>query len=471
MIRWFFLLLAAVLVGCPAPAADDDDATVVPPDDDDDDFTRLDCEEDTECRFTSGLEICEENVCVEGDRNNSLQEAQLLDYDGTANLHIAPAGDVDWFRFNGTAGDLVSLRATAEDSGRLDTVIRYFDASGTEIAFNDDFERVASIAPDSWLLSGVESTGAWYLTVEDARGWIGDPANPPEGGEDYGYDIGIGRAGAGDWAFLDVVDGAHDDATDAWLWELETDRTNYSAGGFLESAGDTDWLEIPVVQGQTLRLYGFPNSGQAGVTRLTVYMPDGLTPITSIDGPGWSDDRRLWMPVLETGSYYVEVSDAAGGGGYDSWYWLHAAWNVPPEQEDPPLPAIVVEMEPNDADGPQDSGIALTGSGSQSVELWARINPAGDEDWYAIEAEAGDRITASFQRTEAAGETTRLAVELRNPAGDVVETATWNGEEEAVLSLTELDSVGTWHVVVSEQSPDAGSGGHYYGFTLGALRP
>jgi hypothetical protein len=469
MLRALILLLAVGAVGC--PAGDDDDDTVTPPGDDDDSFTRNDCEEDVDCRFTSGLEICEEGSCVEGDRNNSLAEAQLLAYDGAANLHIAPAGDVDWFRFNGTAGDLVRIRAMAEDTNVLDTVVRFYDAQGTELAFNDDFDRVGGIAPDAWLFTGVGATGPWYFSVEDVRSWVGDPSDPPEGGEDFAYDVDIVRAGAGAGAAMEVAAGEIDGPGDAYAWEIPEYRINYNLGGFLESAGDHDWLEIPVVRGAILRLYGFPNSGSAGVTRLRVYLPDGLTPITTIDGPGWSDDRRLWIPVLEDGSYFVEVSDAGGGGGYDHWYWLHGARNEPPELEDPPGPPIDVETEPNDGASPEDSGLHLTGPGSDSTQRWARINPPGDEDWYAVEAEAGDRLTVSCARTEAAGEATRLHIELRDPAGDVRAAGDWAGEEEAVLALQALDAAGTWHVVVTEQDPGAGSGGRYYGLTLAALRP
>ena len=474
MTRVLLLILLAVLVGCPSAAVDDDDdnddATVVPPDDDD----GPGCSEDAECRFSSGLEICEDGACVQGDRNNSLDEAQLLEYDGAADLIIAPAGDIDWFRFNGTAGDLLRIATEADDTNQLDTVIRYFDAQGTEIAFNDDFDRLQGtngVPPDSWLFTGVPSTGPWYFTVEDARGWIGDPSDPAVGGEDSGYQVLLWRAGAGEGAFFDAVTGERDAADDAHLWEVPEYRISYNLGGFLESPGDTDWIEIPVVRGEVLRLYGFPNSGSAGVTRVTAYMPDGLTPITTFDGPGWTDDRRMWIPVLEDGSYFLEVGDSLGGGGFEYWYWLHGAQNQPPELEDPPLPPLVVETEPNDGVSPEDPGLDLATGPSDSWEAWARINPPGDEDWYAIDAEAGDRLSVTFRRTEAAGESTRLAVELRDPDGDVSVSGSWQGQEAPVFSLTELDATGTWHVVVTEQNPDEGSGGHYYGITLAALRP
>ena len=141
---WPALLLAAALplVACPPPEEDDDDDVVAPPDDDDD------CDVDLDCDFTTGLEICgDEGVCIDGDRNNERAEAQLVEYNTSTQLFVAPAGDVDWFRFSGTQGDLILITTEAEDPETLDTVVQYYDEDGNEIAFNDDFDRVSSVPP------------------------------------------------------------------------------------------------------------------------------------------------------------------------------------------------------------------------------------------------------------------------------------------------------------------------------------
>ena len=85
---WPLALLLAVPIGCPPDTGSDDDDTVAPPGQDT-------CVEDTDCSFQSGLEICgEAGICVQGDRNNSMEEAQLVEDGDVSELYIAPAGDV-----------------------------------------------------------------------------------------------------------------------------------------------------------------------------------------------------------------------------------------------------------------------------------------------------------------------------------------------------------------------------------------
>lgn len=466
----FHLLLCILglgLLACPAEPSDDDDATeIVPPGDDDDDTPLPQCDEDSDCRATAGLEICETDTfqCVQGDRNNSIAEAQVLAWDQADRQHIAPAGDIDFFRINATVGDLPRIRATAEDGGALDTVIRYYDREGTEIAFNDDFERVGGVAPNSILHTGVPATGAVYFSVEDRRSFIGDPADPPEGGEDSAYDVDIARAGFGLGASMQSVLEPNESPGDALVWDLAEYRTNYNLGGNLEFAGDSDFLAIDVAPGEVLRLYGFPFGGTAGLTRVTVWMPDGVTPIRTFDGLAWDTDHRLWIPALEDGPYYVEVQDAFGGGGPGHWYWLHGAKNEPIEP-------FAAEAEPNGEGEPEATGLDPSSGQTESTELWARIGEPGDEDWFSVDAEGGERLTLSLARTEAGAEDTQLSVSLLDPAGDTaLGPLTWDGGEDAVFALEELGEAGTWSVVVREAREGQGSGGHYYIATISMLR-
>jgi len=429
------LLVLGALAACRPPRAAAADL-IAPPDDDDGEL----CDADTDCSFTTGLEICDDDgLCVEGDRNNSRAEAQLVEYDTSTELYIAPAGDVDWFRFNGTQGDLVLMTTFAEDIDVLDTVIVYYDEDGNEIGFNDDFDRVASVPPDSRLYSGVPATGTFYFTVQDRRSWANDPTDPPVGGDDSKYVVTLGRA-PGDTA-VTVASEDNDSPAEASDWDVSETLVNYTAGGFLEPTGDSDFIAVPVIEGEALRVYGFPNSGSLGTVKVTVYLPDGSTPIASYESLSWAIDQRAWVPVLETGDYFLEVEEADGRGGFDYWYFLHAAKN-PTEDGQP------AEEEPND-DGGEAQALAAGGT-----TLWGRIHPAGDADWYSVEADSGDRLALRFERTDH-GETTALAVELFDPAGDLVEEETWDGEEDAVFEAYELSS-GTWQIRVTEQNPDAG---------------
>jgi len=53
--------------------------------------------------------------------------------------------DVDLFAFNAQAGDMITADIDAEVRGTsLDSILRLFDSTGTEIAFNDDSDGLDS---------------------------------------------------------------------------------------------------------------------------------------------------------------------------------------------------------------------------------------------------------------------------------------------------------------------------------------
>ena len=199
---------------------------------------------------------------------------------------------------------------------------------------------------------------------------------------------------------------------------------------------------MPVTEGEAIRIYGFPNSGTLGTTEVTVYLPDGVTPIATYESLSWAIDQRAWVPVLETGDYFLQVRDTDGQGGFDYWYYLHAAKN--PVEDGQPS-----ENEPNDEVGDAQS------LGVGGTTLWGRIHPAGDEDWYSVEASAGDRLVLRLERTEH-GENTAVVVTLHDPTGLAVEEESWDGSEDAVFDAYELTE-GTWTIQVREADPDAGA--------------
>jgi len=491
---WPLALLLVVPLGCPPDTGSDDDDTVAPPGQDT-------CVQDSDCSFQSGLEICAEaGVCVHGDRNNSLEEAQLVEDGDVSELYIAPAGDVDWFRFNGTQGDLIYIASTAEDSDNLDTLITYYDSEGTEIGWGDDFDRVSGVSPDSRFYSGVPASGVSYFSVQDKRGWANDPGDPPTGGSGHDYQVFFAYLGGASAARL--ASEPNDEPALAVDWAVTKYSTNYNLGGGLQPAADVDWISVDVIQGEVLRLYGFPGSGSEGIARVTVYLPDGTSPIRSYDGLAWDAEHRGWVPVLETGTYYLQVQDTLAGGGFDYWYFLHAA-------KDDPADGFPAEVEPNGSSA-EATAVALSiASGESSAEttLWGRIGAAGDEDHFSLTAQANDQLSVSFART-LHGESNAPQVRLVNPAavlsecgspapgddddssGDdddsagptlaaccsdsscgsvVANSLAWDGGEDAVIAAQAL-SAGTWDVVVSEVDPAAGGGGSFYQVTIALER-
>ena len=103
------------------------------------------------------------------------------------NGHIDKSGDVDVFRFDGRAGDhiVAEIYARRLDSP-LDSALKLTDATGKQIAFNDDFEDKGSGLnthhADSYLTATLPATGAYYLYLWDSQ---------QKGGRAYSYRLRV----------------------------------------------------------------------------------------------------------------------------------------------------------------------------------------------------------------------------------------------------------------------------------------
>ncbi|WP_254510021.1 beta strand repeat-containing protein [Anatilimnocola floriformis] len=100
---------------------------------------------------------------------------------------ITPAVDVDMYRFTVTAGQIVDfdIDTTQNGSGGLGSFIRLFNASGTELAFNNDAAAPGeTIGFDSYLRYTFATAGTYYLGVSNSNNTLynattgtGDVAN------------------------------------------------------------------------------------------------------------------------------------------------------------------------------------------------------------------------------------------------------------------------------------------------------
>jgi hypothetical protein len=125
--------------------------------------------------------------CMEKESNNSLQEAQPVDLPIIINGRIDKSGDVDVFRFNGHAGEgIVAETAARRLDSPLDSMLKLTDATGRQLAFNDDYEDKGSGLithhADSYVTATLPADGAYFVWVSDAQ---------HQGGAEYGYRLRI----------------------------------------------------------------------------------------------------------------------------------------------------------------------------------------------------------------------------------------------------------------------------------------
>jgi hypothetical protein len=129
---------------------------------------------------------------TESEPNDTTTQADLVTLGDTASGTIDPAGDVDFFAVDLTAGTIVALDVFAAQGGSLlDAVLVLIGTdSVTAVAFNDDFNGT-----DSHIEYTVDATGRYFALIGDFNA---------SGGAGYTYTLSFGTLppGPGDLTTL-----------------------------------------------------------------------------------------------------------------------------------------------------------------------------------------------------------------------------------------------------------------------------
>jgi hypothetical protein len=127
---------------------------------------------------------------LEREPNNEPGTAQPVALPIIVNGRIDQPGDVDVFQFDSRAGNeiIVAEVYARRLNSPLDSVLRLTDATGKQLAFNDDHEDKGSGLnthhADSWLSAKLPAIGTYYLYLSDAQ---------HNGGPEYGYRLRISQ--------------------------------------------------------------------------------------------------------------------------------------------------------------------------------------------------------------------------------------------------------------------------------------
>ncbi len=120
--------------------------------------------------------------CAETTPDNSMTTATSIGVGNTlSGKTICPAGDIDYYKFTGLAGEHITAAVSAKDIGsQMDPVLTLLDKNGSLIVENDD--RVRYTEQDPLLGAVLPYTGTYYLKV---KAWD----YPGSGGPDYFYTL------------------------------------------------------------------------------------------------------------------------------------------------------------------------------------------------------------------------------------------------------------------------------------------
>lgn len=419
------------------------------------------CEDDDGC---PNGQICEEQECVAGDRNNSAAEAEALrfgDDDDFSEGTINPAGDVDYFVFEADGGEYVRISTVVEgedDDDARDTVIRLERANGKPVTSANEFATGSGVTGvDAVMFAYLDEPGLYYVIVEDVGTAIESEDRPPEGSASYRYALNLQEWSA-------VI--AEPDAAESpsLLLNLDADRSWSSIGALIDAPDDADHLGLEVfLDGYDLYLDG--NDDLQG---------SELDPrVRLIDSRGqvWMDKRGLgvsgtgYVPALPAGSYRVEMSDGGGGGGPNHWMFLHtiareAITGFEPEREgNDSLPAagVLVQEELENSGGNLFTQARLQGA----------ADGPNDEDWFRFEADYEANWLVSCSNGALYGALSNPALEITDAAGEPVASASPDPSRSpnAVVENIELPP-GTYYLRMVHPDGASGGPGEWYRTTV-----
>lgn len=125
--------------------------------------------------------------CLEAEPNGGQAEAQRISSPGIVNGRIGQPDDSDMFCFEGRAGDEIVAEVSARRlNSPLDSVLKLTDASGRQLAVNDDYEdKAAGLTThhaDSRLSVSLPTDGKYFLQLSDMQ---------HQGGPEYAYRLRI----------------------------------------------------------------------------------------------------------------------------------------------------------------------------------------------------------------------------------------------------------------------------------------
>ncbi len=293
--------------------------------------------------------------------DNTQSAARSIAVNGAPQTHTFHIpGDQDWVYFDATAGAAYLIETFNLAAGN-DTVLELYNSSGTLLAFNDDYNGLASRI-------GYTSPATQRLYVKVRH------YSSIAGGTHLRYDLRVtATAGAS-------PDGYEPDNTSAEARSITPGSLDvpYTSNHNFHVAGDQDWVRFTAVAGGFYRLETANLESRAD-TVISLFN-SSLTLLAEDDDSGEGLASRLNWFAPADGTYYLRVRHYSSNiGGEQTGYTLRVGAYY--------TPATADEYEP-------DNTLAtarqiIVGGSAQSHNF----HVAGDQDWVYFDASNGVEYT------------------------------------------------------------------------------
>jgi len=216
---------------------------------------------------------------------------------------------------------------------------------------------------------------------------------------------------------------------------------------YASSGNDADFYTFTVVAGESYYLNTEKLSGSADLT-LTVYDSNGNVVASNDSNQSFTDDALVVFTAQNSGSVYVMVTDANGGSSPFNAYALDVA-RGPIAEEEPNGVASVSGTTISDPDF----------SNAQTVNLGqaisAAINPAGDDDAFAVSLTNGTTLVVDAETSENGAPDTMIAI-YDESGNQVAFNDDFTGRESRLQY--EVPADGVYYVLVTAWDGDGPDG-------------
>jgi len=378
------------------------------------------CETDEEC---ARAHICDVDVCVEGDRDNTFADATVLLLNEDLTGEIFPEGDLDLYAYESLSGDewiLISTTSDEEDPNGLDTVVTVYAANGAVHHVMDDLGIWGITTYDTRMLVYLPTAGTWYIEVQDVSTWLGEEER---GDVDWEYTLTVTESSS----TTSEPDSLQDPSVDR---DLTSGTTIFQYGVNLEEAGDVDHLAISMPWPDAALMVTGPSSlsGSDSEPTVTITNPDG-DEVLYLENVGIDGAHAMYLLPKAT-TYNVAATDARGRGGADHWFVLYIRTYTEGGSNDLFGTDYEIEVEPNDSlnDGwspVQDGLIADDGTPYLGARIDGVLDPADDEDWLTLSAVTGENLSARCWTTDL-GSLGAFSIEFTEPNGTYMGGVSWD---------------------------------------------
>ncbi len=430
------IILAATIFGstvsCSKGGDETGDTSEIPPE----------CVEDSEC---DGFEICEDEECIVGDRDNSPEDATSLLWDNETSGTIQEPGDVDYFTFNADGGEFVRISTATSGSVLTDTIVTLYTPSGKVHQVEDEHAAGSVLDNDTLLYAYLPESGAWFLAVEDING---------AGSTNADYVVSVIEVG-GASSETDSME------SPAYTFDATQANSYWAIGVVLEEDGDNDWIEVGLPWDNCpIYIYGSTyTAGTDANPTVELFNAEGER-LARKEGLG--PDGSVVYPEVSGGKIYIAASDSHEGGGDSHWFFVYFAIGDSGSSYDQ-------ESEPNDTTEEANElevnwTTATDGNVYGYAKGWGEMNWSDDEDWFWFQGKA-DHYLQLWGSSTNIGSSLGPEVTVYDPDG--IEISTGSGDSFPDANNVGPTTDGNYAIRIRNPAPQEGEEGPewYYQFT------